>query len=114
MPLLKIQTNIEVDQAQQERLLGQLSALTARELGKPEQYVMVILEADMPMLFAGNGEPTMYMELKSIGLPEQQTAALSQSLCQAIHAATDIPAGRIYIEFSNAARHLWGWNGATF
>jgi hypothetical protein len=21
---------------------------------------------------------------------------------------------RIYIEFSNAARQLWGWNGATF
>jgi len=114
MPLLKIQTNNDIDQAQQDSLLGNLSALTARELGKPERYVMVILETGTPMVFAGNDAPAMYLELKSIGLPEQQTAALSRNLSQAIVDETGIPAERIYIEFTNAPRHLWGWNGATF
>ena len=114
MPLLKVQTNNDVDNAQQDRLLGLLSALTARELGKPEQYVMVILETGTPMMFAGNDAPAMYLELKSIGLPEQQTGALSRNLSQAVHEETGIPVERIYIEFTNAPRHLWGWNGATF
>ena len=114
MPLLKIQTNNDVNNAQQDRLLGLLSALTARELGKPEQYVMVILEAGTPMMFAGSDAPALYLELKSIGLPEQQTSTLSRDLSQAIEEEMGIPAERIYIEFTNAARHLWGWNGATF
>lgn len=114
MPLLKVQTNNDLDLTQQNSLLGKLSALTARELGKPERYVMVILETGTPMVFAGSDAPAMYLELKSIGLPEQQTAALSRNLSQAIVDATGIPAGRIYIEFTNAPRHLWGWNGATF
>ncbi|MEW8510880.1 MAG: hypothetical protein AB2608_08600 [Candidatus Thiodiazotropha sp.] len=25
-----------------------------------------------------------------------------------------IPAERVYIEFSSAERHLWGWNATTF
>lgn len=114
MPLLKIQTNKDVNNEQQDRLLGLLSAQTARELGKPEQYVMVILETGTPMMFAGSNDPAMYLELKSIGLPEQQTSALSRGLSQAIEDETGIPADRIYIEFTNAARHLWGWNGTTF
>jgi len=25
-----------------------------------------------------------------------------------------IDESRVYIEFSNPERHMWGWNGATF
>lgn len=30
----------------------------AKALNKPEQYMMVSLEADRPMMFAGTSEPT--------------------------------------------------------
>jgi hypothetical protein len=75
---------------------------------------MVSLETEQSMLFAGDDAPCAYLELKSIGLPEGRTAELSASLCKFIHGELDIPQERIYIEFANAARHMWGWNGATF
>ncbi len=112
MPLLKIMTNIPV--ANTAPLLAGLSARTAAMLGKPEGYVMVILEDERAMLFGGSGDPAAYCEFKSIGLPEERTREFSRQLCERIGEDLAIPRERIYIEFSDAPRHMWGWNGKTF
>lgn len=114
MPYLKIQTNQGIDASIEQTLLQEASALVASELGKPESYVMVNLEPPRPMLFAGSDEATAYLELKSIGLAESKTKALSASLCQLINEKIHIPIERIYIEFADAPRSMWGWNGSTF
>jgi len=114
MPLLKIQTNQVLDEHQQSELLSEASQLVAQELGKPESYVMVAIEPPVPMSFAGNADPTAYLELKSIGLPESKTKDLSHALCSLMKAKTGIDKERIYIEFADAARAMWGWNGRTF
>jgi len=114
MPYLKIQSNQILDQNQQSILLQDASKLIASELGKPESYVMVNLEPTRPMSFAGTDEPTAYLELKSIGLAESQTKSLSAALCQLIHSFFNISQDRVYIEFADAPRSMWGWNGSTF
>ena len=114
MPYLKIQTNAVIDEAAGKALLSAASALTAEQLGKPESYVMVALEPPVPMLFAGNDEPLAYLELKSIGLPEAKTEQLSQALCQLMQDSLGVSQDRVYIEFADAPRAMWGWNGATF
>lgn len=114
MPLLKIQTNQDIAQQQVEQLLTSASQLVARELGKPENYVMVAIEPTIPMSFAGNTEPAAYLELKSIGLPESKTSELSSALCSLIEQSTNIKKDRVYIEFADAPRAMWGWNGGTF
>ena len=114
MPYLKIQTNAEIPPDQEAALLKTLSATVAEALGKSERYVMVALERDAPMLLGGEAAPCAYLELKSIGLPEELTPALSQALCGELESRLDIPPARIYIEFANAPRHMWGWNGGTF
>jgi len=114
MPYLTIQTNHPVPEQARRQLLSKASALISKQLGKSENYVMVSLEPAMAMLFAGSDAPLAYLELKSIGLPEQQVPALSEALCSLLEQEIDIPKERIYIEFSNVVRHLWGWNGSTF
>lgn len=114
MPYLSIQTNISVSADDSQSLLGRASQLTAEQLGKPESYVMVAIHAPVPMMFAGSDAPAAYLELKSIGLPEDNTKLLSQALCGLIQKELGIEKDRIYIEFSNAGRHMWGWNGTTF
>lgn len=114
MPYLLVRTNQPVAGEKQPELLRKFSAATAQALGKPERYVMVSLEHGRPMLFAGDEAPCAYLELKSIGLPETKTAELSATLCDLIGGALNIPQDRIYIEFADAARHMWGWDGATF
>ena len=114
MPFVKIQSNVELDDGKCETLLKSISTLTASELGKPESYVMVAIEPTTPMLFAGNSDPACYLELKSIGLPEAKTADLSNALSQEIEKQLAVTKDRIYIEFSDAPRKMWGWNGTTF
>ena len=103
-----------LDASQQNQLLSEASQLVTDELGKPENYVMVVIEPPVPMSFAGNTDPTAYLELKSIGLPDSKTRDLSYALCNLVESHTQINKERIYIEFSDAPRAMWGWNGGTF
>lgn len=114
MPLLRIQSNLTLPQDQQRSLIASASRLVANQLGKPERYVMVSLEHNPAMLFAGEDAPLAYLELKSIGLPATSTGDLSRSLCELMNDALGIDPDRVYIEFSDAPRHMWGWNGGTF
>ena len=114
MPLLRITTNQPIDDIVKTRFLQLASSETASLLGKPEEYVMVILEHNPDMLFAGSSEALASVELKSLGLPHSKTAEFSASLCSFINEQLDIAEDRIYIEFSDPPRHFWGWNGTTF
>lgn len=114
MPYLKIQTNQTINPDQAQTLISKASKLVASELGKPENYVMVALSPPVSMLFAGTDAPTAYVELKSIGLPSSRTGDLSQALCTLIERNLAISKDRIYIEFADAPRAMWGWNGSTF
>jgi phenylpyruvate tautomerase len=114
MPLLKIETNQPVDADAQSRLIGKASQQVAAMLGKPERYVMVSLQENPAMLFGGSNAPLAYLELKSIGLPEARTAELSQALAELMNSELGLPADRVYIEFADAPRSMWGWNGGTF
>ncbi|OIO66653.1 MAG: hypothetical protein CO186_10465 [Zetaproteobacteria bacterium CG_4_9_14_3_um_filter_49_83] len=112
MPVLHIQTNIAIGNT--ETLLKDASAMVAKALGKPENYVMVQLSGDHSMSFAGTTEPLAYVELKSLGLSESQTQSLSSTICTWIQSNLDIQTSRIYIEFSAPSCSMFGWNGGTF
>lgn len=114
MPYLMIQTNQPVGHGAGKDLMDKASARVAELLGKPERYVMVGLHAGVPMVFGGSDDPAVYMELKSIGLPANRTAELSEALAEFARQELAVGRERVYIEFADAERRMWGWNGATF
>ena len=114
MPYLSIQTNVEIPANEKVEIARRLSQTAAEMLGKPERYVMIALSDATPMLFDGNDAPLAYLQLKSLGLPETQTAEYSRTLCGLINSLLGIAPDRIYIEFSSPPRHMWGWNEKTF
>lgn len=114
MPQLMIKTSLELPAEQQQALLQAASARVAEMLGKSEHYVMVTLDAGHPMRFGGDDGACAYLELKSIGLPEDRTPAFSRQLCSLMQEHAGLDPARIYIEFSDIPRHLWGWDGRTF
>ena len=89
MPLLQINTNKAVEDSDQ--LASEASKLTAQMLGKPESYVMVSINANACLTFAGTNEACAHLKLKSLGLNEDQTTAYSETLCQFITQHLDIP-----------------------
>jgi len=114
MPYLNIRTNVVIDDSKQQTLLKKASRTAASMLEKPESYVMVSLDPNHAMSFAGSDAPLAYLQLKSLGLPEARTRSFSQALCELMQTELGIDPERVYIEFSGPERHMWGWDGGTF
>lgn len=114
MPYLKIQTNIKVEAGLKKDLLKEASHLLSKELGKPEDYVMVVLEPGQDLIFAGTNEPAAFLELKSLGFPGGKAKHLSNVLCKLLLDKLQIEPSRIYIEMSDPPAQYWGWNSSTF
>lgn len=114
MPLLRLATNVAIPAVERPALLARASRTVAGLLGKPESYVMILLEDGRDLLFAGTAEPAAYLELKSLGLPEARTPEFSRALCGLLEETLGIAPDRVFIEFASPPRHLFGWNNATF
>jgi phenylpyruvate tautomerase PptA (4-oxalocrotonate tautomerase family) len=112
MPVLQISTNVAVDD--KGASAKQASNLVAEILGKPESYVMIYINANADMMFAGTSAPCAHLILKSLGLPESETKVYSEKLCSFIEQKFGVPPSRTYIEFINPERHMFGWNSGTF
>lgn len=114
MPLLSIETNVDLAPERIPEILRAASASVSEHLGKSEQYVMVRFDHNPDMLFAGSDAALAYLQLKSIGLPESATPSLAAALCELISEHLGVPGDRTYIEFEDVSRSMWGWNGRTF
>lgn len=116
MPLIKIKSSVsKTNSSVVESLLKSLSCKMANHFCKPESYVMTAFESDAQMTFGGTFDPVCYVEVKNIGkMTPEQTKSISKDFCQEIKDKLGVPTSRIYIEFSNAERTMWGWNGGTF
>ena len=113
MPYLKIQTNLPLGKKSERSILKDASSLVAQELGKPEEFVMIAVQPDTPMVFGGTDDPVAFLELKSIGLPAKKTKKLSQTLCALINKHLGVRPERVYIKFIDVRRGMWGWKGDT-
>lgn len=116
MPFIHVKTSVTPpEKTVGDQLLTTLSANLAKQLGKPEAYVMTAFEPNLAMTFGGTFEPVCFIEIKNIGkMTANQTKAMSQDFCQKINQFLGVPTNRIYIEFADAQGYLWGWNSSTF
>tara|TARA_B100001029_G_C14993959_1_gene413822 strand:+ start:762 stop:1100 length:339 start_codon:yes stop_codon:yes gene_type:complete len=111
MPFIQINTSSKSD-VDNDLLQKEISQMVADLTGKPENYVMTMLQSDNQMTFAGSDEPCCFISLKSIG--SLNPSSMSQSLCSLISSKTNIKASRIYIEFIDVKASNWGFNSSTF
>ncbi len=111
MPLINVKTSLP-NVEKPELLLQKLSAELASITGKPEEYVMTLLQTKVPMTFAGTIEPCCYVEIKSIGAID--SSKMTTAFCNLIEETTGIPRCRIYVAFEDVPAEFWGWNSRTF
>ena len=115
MPFFKIETNTEkLNDNQANAFIAAASEFVSSLLEKPERYVMVSYQHNPDMIFNGKNNALAYIELKSLGLNEEKTSEYAEKICDFVHETLDVSPDRIYIEFTNAQRHLWGWDNKTF
>jgi phenylpyruvate tautomerase len=114
MPYFSIETNQTVDPASNRELMKKTSAFIADLLGKPESYVMIAIKPETPLIFADSDEPAAFVRLKSVGLPKARSTEFSEKICGFVQHALKIPPNRVFIDFKDLEREMFGWNAKTF
>ncbi len=114
MPCMIVHRNFPIEKETIGVLQDRFCTIVENVLHKPSSYIMVIVDEQKPIRFGGSDEPALFIELKSIGLPGDSTTLLSSELCSASEELLSVSRDRIYIEFADSPRNLWGWNGGTF
>ena len=112
MPFIQINTSSKSVVENEDLLQQDISKLVAELTGKPENYVMTMIQLDNNMTFAGSDEPCCFMKIKSIG--SLNPSSMSKPLCELIASRTNINTNRVYIEFVDVKASNWGFNGSTF
>ena len=114
MPLLKLETAVSLSDEKRKALLETLSALVAKTLGKPEQYVMATVST-VAILMSGQPGNAAFVEVRSIGgISSESNQKLSREICRVLEASLEVPSSLVYLNFSNIAPANWGWNNETF
>ena len=116
MPLANIYLPEGFETAQLDQVSRSISQILSTALKKSEDYIMTVFQETKYQSFANNHtDPSAYLEIKNVGeLTPDLTSVLAAKLTETLHSTLNIPPSRIYIEFQQSARHLWGWNGKTF
>ncbi|WCJ42287.1 Tautomerase/MIF superfamily protein [Euphorbia peplus] len=115
MPTLNLYTNIPVDAVTSSDILKDATKTLAKIIGKPESYVMILLNGGVPIAFAGTEEPAAYGELISIGgLGPDVNGKLSSTIAEILQTKLSIDSSRFYIKFYDVQRSFFGFNGSTF
>lgn len=114
MPCCQVATNVSADHAGLDALTDALSPKIAEALGKSEDYVQIVLQPGLTLRFGGSPEPTAFVKLVSLGFPTEKASPLTALICAELEGQLGIAPNRVFVEFVNAKRELFGWNGKTF
>jgi phenylpyruvate tautomerase len=113
MPLLKLETTVALSDEKKKALLASLSKIVAGTIGKPEQYVMVVISPAAILMSGKTGDAT-FVDIRSIGgLSDDVNRQLAQKICGLLKESLGVPLDRIYLNFTDVAAGNWGWNGST-
>ncbi len=112
MPFIQINTSFKSVVENDDLLQRDISKMVADLTGKPEHYVMTMIQRDTKMTFSGSDEPCCFIKFKSIG--SLDPSSMSKPLCELIASKTNISTNRIYIEFIDVKASNLGFNSSTF
>jgi len=114
MPLLKLQVSATVPDEKKESLLAESSRIIAEVTGKPETYVMVMLEEGAAAM-GGRNVSAAFADVRGIGgLTREVNAGISAGLCDLLKRDLDIEPDNVYLNFTDVPGTNWGWKGDLF
>lgn len=114
MPLLHLETTVALSDEKKSALLAALSKIVAGTIGKPEEYVMVVI-SPAAILISGKPGDAAFVDIRSIGgLNHDVNRQLSRKIGSLLKESLSVPPDRIYLNFTDIPASNWGWNSDTF
>jgi phenylpyruvate tautomerase len=115
MPLMTIRSVAAIGDTAVSSMLSACSARLAELLAQPEAYVMTLFDRPTSMTMAGTDDPCCLVEIRSVvKLSSEQTQAMAQALCPLLAEHLGVPPNRIFLNFTDFPRAMWGFDGSTF
>lgn len=113
MPFIDSKITIPVNAEKKEVIKSELGKLIST-LGKPESYLMVGINDNYDLWFAGRKlERGAYVEVSLLGnVNAGASATLSGQICNLFERELGIPGSAIYITYHPVEN--WGFNGGNF
>ncbi len=114
MPLIKIHVSCQLNNEKKQELLTSATKIISAVTGKPETYVMSMIEpADIAL--AGKSGPAAFVDIRGIGgLGPDINQKLSARICDLLNKSLGIPGNRVYLNFTDVPASNWGWDSQTF
>eukprot|EP00250_Pteridium_aquilinum_P018212 c23990_g12_i2 orf=435-797(-) len=107
MPMLYLHTNLHIDALLTSHILLESSAAAARILGKPDKYVMVLVESGVSMWCDAGEEPAAWAELVSIGgLTSEETENIKRALIDILEAKLCVHNLRFWIHVQDVKQNM--------
>ncbi|MFH0924706.1 MAG: phenylpyruvate tautomerase MIF-related protein [bacterium] len=114
MPLIKLHIPNQLNEEKKGQLLSTLSKIVAEDSGKPEKYVMALIEKASIMMSGRAGE-SAFVDIRGIGgLTKEVNRKISKHISELLSREIGIKPERIYITFIDIPASNWGWNGEIF
>ncbi|XP_056172265.1 uncharacterized protein LOC115685192 isoform X2 [Syzygium oleosum] len=99
MPCVYISTNVCLDGLDLDPIFADATKATAAIIGRPENFVMVILKGSLAISFEGNKEPAAYTEIVAMGgINTQVKRKLIATLGDILHKRLSIPPTRFFLK----------------
>ena len=113
MPFINAKLTVPVDDAKKEAIKSKFGQAVSI-IGKPESFLMVGIEDNYDLWFAGEKvDRGAYVAVEIYGNASSDAYnRMTGEICNILGDELDIPGDRIYVKYQGVAD--WGWNGRNF
>lgn len=115
MPFINAKVSCPVSKEQETALKAAMGKAITRIPGKTEAHLMLNIEDNCRMYFAGNQNgDTAMVEVKLLGkaVNAEGSVAMTGAVCDSLAEILHIPGDRTYVTYE--AIENWGYNGSNF
>ncbi|KAJ7961157.1 Macrophage migration inhibitory factor [Quillaja saponaria] len=99
MPCLYITTNVNLDGVNTDPIFSEATKAVSAIIGKPENYVMVILKGSVGITFEGNKKAAAYAEIVSMGgINSEVKRKLIATLGTILQSNLSVPRTRFFLK----------------
>ena len=113
MPYIELKTDKKISKSIEEELVREFGKAIETFPGKTERYLMINVDGDCSMAFAGEIGNCCMVSVDLLGSAiDSVYEAMTKRVCELVSSALGIPADRIYVKYSEFK--TWGWNGINF
>lgn len=113
MPFIDSKITLKLSEEKKEVIKAKLGQ-AASIIGKPESYVMIGIEDEYCLYFAGEKlEKGAFVSVDVLGSSNSPAAEkMTARICEIYAEELGIPGDHIYVEYRSTRD--WGWNGRNF